>query len=614
MVAIPINKRVGVPVLSINGQAIAVANPGVNYQYLGVFLSTDDLSKPSLAKANSDIRFFSNMVLRKTVSDKQFSYLVSAVLQFILQAECKVLCWTLLNSLQYSVKLRVNTSNNFLVSVVCIFLDNKLSLDNKLPCAFCSSGCFPMLLVLDNPLYFNVVCSLKIADVAYGSMPLWFLKASTYLNSCLHASPPVSLASVCASVLNSTSFANIHKEIHRLWADKIDIYTDSFLKDLGMFQVMCGAAAYFLSLNKDLGVEVHGVLSSTLAKLQAVALALECVLASVSPDCRNNCWIERCHVIDLIKSKDLTVCWIKVKGHAGIAGNVMADIFAEQTAHSKISLPAKINCRYVVADGRPVSGNARHFIHDIFHSICKFQWEIGPGQGNSTTLVWHPDSHMLSGNMCRTTAALYMYFMKAVHFKLFVAVRKRLYNKNYSGVLCLFCGDMELPNHGFTCVKDASVQSDILGDFSDLWKTLMGPDLMLLSFVLQNFSLGVSDVGLYLVFCKGFVLKSWMDEAIASLGNKKKAAFVVVDFVHYLAESHRLNLWLFRTKFRSDIERSGLIGDDVVVAGALGVGALPLSAGMICLISVLDSLDVSFRNRFLFLSGAVHRVSVSISV
>ncbi|KAG9291029.1 hypothetical protein G9A89_012901 [Geosiphon pyriformis] len=487
-----------------------------------------------------------------------------------------------------------------------------------------------MSLVLGDPLYFNVVRFLKIASVAYGDQLLDKNGsiASAYLSNCLHAPPPASLASVCASVLNLTSFADIRKEIHGLWANEIDVYTDSFLRNLGMFQVACGAAIYFSGLNKGLEVEIHGILSSTLAELQAVALALECVPISVSvalhtdsqaaidacvaelgllqPDCHNSCWIERCYVVNLIESKDLTVRWIKVKGYAGIAGNVLADTFAEQTAHSEVSLPARINCRYVVADGRPVSSNARHFVHDIFRSICKFH----------TTLVWHPDSHMLSGSTCRATAALCTYFMKAVYFRLPVAVQKRLYNKDYPGVSCLFCGDVELPDHGFTCVKDASVWSDILGNFGGLWRTLMGPNLLSLSFVLRNLSLGVSDVGLYLVFCKRFVLKSWMDEATASFGDKKKAAIVVVDFVCRLAKSHRTNLWLFKTKFRSDMERSGLIGDDVVVASALGVGALPLSAGTVRLIGVLNSLDVgfSFRGRFLFLSGAVHRATIGCSI
>ncbi|KAG9289016.1 hypothetical protein G9A89_015565 [Geosiphon pyriformis] len=242
--------------------------------------------------------------------------------------------------------------------------------------------------------------------------------------------------------------------------------------------VACGAAIYFPGLDKGLGVEVHGVLSLTLAELQTVVLAL------------------KHHVVNLIESKDLTVRWIKVKGHAGIAGNVLADVLAEQAAHSGVSLPARINCKYVIANGRPVSGNACHFVRDIFHSICKFQWEVGPGQRvvsclfglvvdwNSTTLVWHPDSHMLSGSMCRATAALCTYFMKAVHFRLPVAIQKRLYIKDYPGVSCLFCGNVELPDHGFTCVKDASVWLDILGDFGGLWRTLMGPNLLSPSFVL----------------------------------------------------------------------------------------------------------------------------------
>ncbi|KAG9300075.1 hypothetical protein G9A89_018352 [Geosiphon pyriformis] len=50
------------------------------HHYLGIFLSTDGLSKSSLAKAHSDIQFFVNVVLKKAVTDKQFSYLVLAVL------------------------------------------------------------------------------------------------------------------------------------------------------------------------------------------------------------------------------------------------------------------------------------------------------------------------------------------------------------------------------------------------------------------------------------------------------------------------------------------------------------------------------------------------------
>ncbi|KAG9286849.1 hypothetical protein G9A89_012399 [Geosiphon pyriformis] len=65
-VAIPINSRVSILSLSISGSPISIAKKG--------------FSKPNLVKTNLDIHFFTNLVLKKAVSDKQFLYLVSAVL------------------------------------------------------------------------------------------------------------------------------------------------------------------------------------------------------------------------------------------------------------------------------------------------------------------------------------------------------------------------------------------------------------------------------------------------------------------------------------------------------------------------------------------------------
>ncbi|KAG9301975.1 hypothetical protein G9A89_021019 [Geosiphon pyriformis] len=80
-IAIPINQRVKDVVLKISGSLISIAKHGVPHRYLGIFLSTSHLSKPSLAKVQSDIKFFSNMVLQKAIFNKQFLYLVSAVFQ-----------------------------------------------------------------------------------------------------------------------------------------------------------------------------------------------------------------------------------------------------------------------------------------------------------------------------------------------------------------------------------------------------------------------------------------------------------------------------------------------------------------------------------------------------
>ncbi|KAG9306140.1 hypothetical protein G9A89_016044 [Geosiphon pyriformis] len=79
-VAIPINCRVLDPRLTISGAPISITRKGESHRYLGIFLSSGGLSKPSLAKAQADVRFFVNLVLRKAISDKQCAYLVSVIL------------------------------------------------------------------------------------------------------------------------------------------------------------------------------------------------------------------------------------------------------------------------------------------------------------------------------------------------------------------------------------------------------------------------------------------------------------------------------------------------------------------------------------------------------
>ncbi|KAG9292066.1 hypothetical protein G9A89_017966 [Geosiphon pyriformis] len=79
-VAIPINCQVVNPTLNISGLPISVAKKEEPHHYLGIFLSSEGLSRPSLVRVHSDVWFFTNLVLRKAISDKQFTYLVSAVL------------------------------------------------------------------------------------------------------------------------------------------------------------------------------------------------------------------------------------------------------------------------------------------------------------------------------------------------------------------------------------------------------------------------------------------------------------------------------------------------------------------------------------------------------
>ncbi|KAG9307301.1 hypothetical protein G9A89_017129 [Geosiphon pyriformis] len=109
--------------LQISGSNILIAKGNDSHRYLGIFLSTS-LFKPSLSKAHSDIRFFMNMVLRKTVSEKQFLYLVLVVLQlivcyriqftYVLLGVCEK--WDRL--LRKGLKLKANLPRDFLNEVL----------------------------------------------------------------------------------------------------------------------------------------------------------------------------------------------------------------------------------------------------------------------------------------------------------------------------------------------------------------------------------------------------------------------------------------------------------------------------------------------------------------
>ncbi|KAG9288774.1 hypothetical protein G9A89_023071 [Geosiphon pyriformis] len=59
--------------------------------------------------------------------------------------------------------------------------------------------------------------------------------------------------------------------------------------------------------------------------------------------------------------------------------------------------------------------------------------------------------------MSRKLANLYTYLMKAIYKQLLVVVRKRLYNRDYSGVQCLLYGKVELFDYVFTCSDDSGL-------------------------------------------------------------------------------------------------------------------------------------------------------------
>ncbi|KAG9297785.1 hypothetical protein G9A89_011300 [Geosiphon pyriformis] len=337
-----------------------------------------------------------------------------------------------------------------------------------------------------------------------------------------------------------------------------------------------GAAAFFSEIGLGIGVRIVGLLSSTMAELQAVVLVLKCVSSSClvemcldsqaaldtcvselelsGPDFCNCCWMERRHI---------------VKGHSGVLGNVCADALACTSVYSSLLLPTNIHEHFLMANSMPIFGNVQYFVWDIFRSMNHVCWKVGSGSKIlsgflvcdvdwiRTITIWHPDLGMLSGSTSRHSAGLHSYFMKAVYGRLPVAVRKRLYDKNYFGVLCLHCREVE------------SLASSHLPA----------------SFVVSEFFLSfVSDIGLYALFYKGFVLVGWFKKAVS--------------------------------RFRADMKRNSLVGNLGVVPLVHCGLERDLSDSMVKLIGIDDSFKVSFGfyKSWLFFSGLVNMVSVHISV
>ncbi|KAG9287610.1 hypothetical protein G9A89_019671 [Geosiphon pyriformis] len=319
-VAIPINCRVLNSHLTISSAPIFIARKGESHHYLGIFLSSGGLSKPSLAKAQADVRdalHYLSLYNLKTFEQIQAKSKSAFIIAFANSTgvlghlfshrshDLQVLSWRPLHSLLFLARVGISPSNNFLAGVIRIFSRCDLSLGGPLACAFCCRCGTPMSLVLGDSCFFKCVSLLRHYGIAFveqlydhngnvfswrtfkrwkrldsrGPVSFWFDLSVCFFGGVVSLSSSSSLVDdhAVSDIHLSHDFGVVRNTLPTVGAARLSVYTDGSLSGLGSVNVRAGAAVFIKDINLGLGVGVSGLVFFTLTELQAIALALECV-------------------------------------------------------------------------------------------------------------------------------------------------------------------------------------------------------------------------------------------------------------------------------------------------------------------------------------------------
>ncbi|KAG9306162.1 hypothetical protein G9A89_016066 [Geosiphon pyriformis] len=395
----------------------------------------------------------------------------------------QVVSWYPVHLLCFLVHISVNPLNNFLVGVVWCrtFLSGVFSKSMYFRCLF--SFChyeiaFVEQLRCHNGTVFNwkTFKQWKRLDL-YGPVPVWFGAAIWDLHN-------FGSLDVCSSLPNSAVAKNILKS-HNVGASSLSVYTDGFFCGLGSVNMKAGTAVFFKDINLGLGVEVTDVMN-----------------------------------------------------------NVQANLLAGVSSHSSWLLlsPFWFKKYFILANDSIVSDNSRHFVCNVFWSIYRTYWELGSDikivdshllpniDWSRLFLVWHLDSHMAAGFMSCHSAGSHFYFMKALHHRLPINIHKHLYDKCYPSVVCLYCGNIEVSDHVFSCAFDATAWLQLFVDFASAWRIVFGLSYTS-SLVLQMLSDCLTNLSLVAFLCKDFVLVDWYQKAASCFDDSKTASDKMVEFV-----------------------------------------------------------------------------------
>ncbi|KAG9289440.1 hypothetical protein G9A89_008001 [Geosiphon pyriformis] len=269
---------------------------------------------------------------------------------------CRFCARRLVYLLSFSVRIYVSSFNNFLVGIICILLNCGLSLDD----------------FLANFFWFYGGVSMSAVLVSNGAGSLNILESSDFVF-------------VCDCLL-------------QVGADSLSVYTDGSLSNLGTVGCRTGTTVFFKDIDLSLDVSVLGLISFTLAELQAIVLALECVsllssvklfsdsqsaldvckseLGLVCSDFCNQYWVERYHIVNVIYNKNLKISWHKVKSHFGILGNKCANMIAGDASLSGWYFSHYLDEKFIVVDSSVAGSEIVKFVCSLSLNFRSDVWLV----------------------------------------------------------------------------------------------------------------------------------------------------------------------------------------------------------------------------------------------